>query len=103
MNPENTVKHLGGTYLKPGTLKKPAHCTVSARNGGARTVEGKFGLQLEIPTTIDGMEFVLSIPADKGDGKVLRTVFGEDLGAWSGKGVVISDSDVLNRVRIQPA
>lgn len=115
MNTQNTQQHLGGEYLKVGRIKpnrdgsaKHVRCVVSGRNGGARVVperktdKGTFGPALEIPTEIEGQEFVVSIPADKGDGKTLRTVFGDDLGAWTGKAFDLYESEVLDRIRVVP-
>lgn len=111
----NTKNHLGGTYLKIGTIKanrdgssRHLDLPISARNGGPRILperenqHGKFGAALEIPLEIEGQEFVLSVPAEKGDGKLLRTVFGEDLAAWPGKRIDVFESDVLERVRATP-
>lgn len=100
--------HLGGTYLKTGILKDGARvrCTVQGRNGGPRIVPerttdlGKFGPALEIPTTIEEQEFVVSIPADKGDGKVLRTAWGDDFASWQGKTFDVYESSILDRVRV---
>lgn len=102
--------HLGGSYLKAdGTLKRPTTCVVDGRAGnvpghpgGPRFVEGKFGQQLEIPTKIDGLDFVLNMPADKGDGAELRTKFGEDLSAWIGRKMQVEESQLLTRIRVQP-
>lgn len=111
MNPE----HLGGAFLKPGIIKRNldgthqrVRCTISARNGGPRILperqndHGKFGPALEIPVVMDseGQDFVLSIPADKGDGKVLRAVFGPDLASWAGKAVDVYESPILDRMRV---
>ncbi len=99
---QTNVQHLGGTYIKPGMLKRPVEVAISARSGGARTVEGKYGRVLEIPVDIEGQQFVGSLPADKGDGKTLQTVFGPIGEAWTGKRIRIEDSAVLNRVRYTP-
>lgn len=105
-NKENNTtmnnNHLGGAFLKTGTLKAEAQCILSARNGGARIVEGKFGPNLELPLTIEDQDFVLSVPADKGDGKTLQTVFGPVGPEWAGKRVRVFESTFLNRVRVQP-
>lgn len=112
-----TTNHLGGTYLKTGMLKpnrdgspRTIEVPVSDRNGGARIIperqndKGKFGPALEIPIQIEGQDFVASVPADKGDGKLLRTVWGDPTdNAWSGKRVRIYESEVLDRIRVEPA
>lgn len=103
-----TNNHLGGTYLKTGILKNGARvrCIAMGRNGGTRIVperttdQGRFGPALEIPTEIEGQDFVVSIPADKGDGKVLRTAWGDDFASWQGKTFDVYESTVLDRIRV---
>lgn len=106
MNPEtqqtNSVKHLGGTYLKPGMLKREAVVPIEGRNGGPRFIEGKYGRQIEIPIKLDGQDFVVSIPADKGDGQALQAAFPANLAEWPGRRISVADSVLLNRVRVQP-
>lgn len=107
--------HLGGTYIKTGTLKanrdgsaRQVRCTIDGRKGGPRILparenqHGKFGPALEIPTSIEGQDFILSLPADKGDGQVLQQVFGPVGETWIGKAVLVFESEVLDRVRVQP-
>lgn len=107
--PQAKKPHLGGTYLKPGTLKRETACLIDGRagtvpnhKGGPRTVEGEYGRQLELPVSIDGMEFVVSIPADKGDGLALQKAWGDDLSSWVGKRVLVQESNVLRRIRVSP-
>ena len=110
-----TTNHLGGSYLKTGQLKpnrdgssRHVECSIEGRNGGPRIVparesdKGKFGPALEIPISIEGQQFVVSIPADKGDGKTLETVFGPAGESWVGRRVNVYESDVLDRIRVQP-
>jgi hypothetical protein len=104
-----TQNHLGGSYLKTGALKpnrdgtsRHIRCVLDNRNGGSRIVEGKFGPQLELPITIEEQQFVVSIPADKGDGKTLQQVFGPVSESWAGKAVDVFESETLDRVRVVP-
>lgn len=110
-----TNNHLGGTYLKTGQLKpnrdgsnRHIDCAIEGRNGGPRVVparetdKGKFGPALEIPVSIEGRQVVLSIPAEKGDGKVLETVFGPVGESWVGKRVDVFESDVFDIIRVVP-
>lgn len=108
--------HLGGSYLKTGTIKpnrdgtaRHVPCVISNRKGGTRIVperttdKGKFGPALEIPTSIEGQEIIISIPAEKGDSIALKQVFGHDLGeAWAGKTIDVFESEVLDRIRVIP-
>lgn len=97
------INHLGGSYLKPdGTLKRSVTVVIDSRGGGAREINGKFGPQLEIPITIEGMQFVVGLPANKGDGEELKRVLGNDLSKWTGSPVQVSESAVLARIRVQP-
>lgn len=100
---KNTQDHLGGSYLQVGVLKQPVTVPLDGRNGGSRTVNGKYGPKLELPINIDGMPFIVSIPADKGDGAVLKATFGPDLQSWAGKMVRVSESPSITRIRVQPA
>lgn len=114
MNPETQEMkpaHLGGGYLKVGTIKpnrdgssQHVKCQISARGGGARVVpaHGKFSEVVEIPVSMDGIPKILSLPSDAGDIQTLKTVFGPSFDAWAGKTVDIWESEVLSVIRIQP-
>ena len=102
--------HLGGGYLKVGTIKpnrdgtaQRVRCQISGRGGGPRIVaaHGKFSEVVEIPVSMDGIPKVLSLPSDAGDVQTLRTVFGP-MESWAGKTVDIWESEVLSLLRIQP-
>lgn len=107
--------HLGGTYLKPGMMKpnhdgtsKHVKAGISGRNGGPRIVparktnKGEFPPALEIPVDMDGQEFVLSMPAEKGDGRAIITAFGPPSEAWVGKALDVSESETFERIRVVP-
>lgn len=107
--------HLGGTYLKPGMMKsnkdgstRHVKAGISGRNGGPRilpartTDRGEFPAALEIPVDMDNQEFVLSMPAEKGDGRAIIAAFGPPSEAWVGKSLDVSESDVFERIRVVP-
>lgn len=106
--PSGKGPHLGGSYLKAdGLLKRPTTVAIDGRKGtvpnhpgGPRIVEKEFGRQVEIPISIEGQDFVVAIPADKGDGAALFQAFGDDMAKWVGKRITVQESNVLRRIRI---
>lgn len=107
---ENEV--VGGTYLKPGTLKKPVLCTVDDRKRlvgkvptattGAGQLEGKFGKVVEIPTTISGRPFIVSLPLKAPDVQACIKMFGPVETGWVGRQFQVWDDENLNQLRIAP-
>lgn len=100
--------HLGGTYLKAnGMLKRAATVVIDGRKGtvpnhpgGPRIVEGDYGRQVEVPFTVEGQDFVVAVPADKGDGAALFQAYGDDLTKWVGRRITVQESSVLRRIRV---
>jgi hypothetical protein len=101
-----TENPVGGAYLKHGTLKREVVVAIDDRrvreDAPEGVVVGSLPNTVDIPVSVSGIPYVLTVSTKSGDYAALVRAFGKALDAWTGSEVRIFNDADLPKVRIAP-